>query len=209
MLGNRAVATLSFATGMAPVMRRDLTGYGITRQRFWDHCLISGTAAALAGERLAPGVDRCEMFTAGLTHDVGMLVLDRHLATSQLQIAPASPTFELRRAERRLLGFDHAQAGRMLAVQWGFPDFLVQAVAHHHDPVGANGWADAVGAVAVGDLVAQMLVDGVAPTRAPAVVAHLTERGLELDFLEELKDDLALDFEGAPARATMPAAVAR
>ena len=36
MLGNRSVATLAFFTGMAPIMRRELDGYGISREAFSD-----------------------------------------------------------------------------------------------------------------------------------------------------------------------------
>ena len=60
MLGNRSVVTLAFATGMAPIMRRDLLGYGITRERFWGHSLKAATASAIAAERLGLGELRCE-----------------------------------------------------------------------------------------------------------------------------------------------------
>ncbi|MBK6735448.1 MAG: HDOD domain-containing protein [bacterium] len=45
LLGNRAVLTLAFATGMVPVMRRNLTGYGIDRDRYWEHALTSAMTA--------------------------------------------------------------------------------------------------------------------------------------------------------------------
>ncbi len=49
-------------------------------------------------------------------------------------LVTAEPAFDVSGAERRQLGFDHCEAGAMLADHWGFPQVLVEAIRHHHDP---------------------------------------------------------------------------
>jgi HD-like signal output (HDOD) protein len=54
----------------------------------------------------------------GLLHDVGELVA--------ASLPP--PLAELARPDR------HARLGAYLLSLWGFPDAVVEAIAHHHDP---------------------------------------------------------------------------
>ncbi|MBK9776956.1 MAG: HDOD domain-containing protein [bacterium] len=134
LLGNRAVLTLAFATGMVPVMRRNLTGYGIDRDRYWEHALTSAMTAGVVMSELGAPERSCEAFTAGLVHDIGMLALDSHLATNGMKLVPAFPLFNVNERERETLGFDHTDAGALLAENWGFPAPLAAAIRYHHRP---------------------------------------------------------------------------
>ena len=59
MLGNRAVMTMAFASGMAPVMRRDLDGYNMSRSRFWNHSILA--RLGLLFRRRKAGLGRSQM----------------------------------------------------------------------------------------------------------------------------------------------------
>ncbi|NTV53825.1 MAG: HDOD domain-containing protein, partial [Candidatus Firestonebacteria bacterium] len=76
-------------------------------------------------------------FTAALVHDIGKLVLGRHLSPEVLH--------EIRRlieedkltyidAEFKVLGTDHAKVGGAVARHWQFPETLVRAIELHHNP---------------------------------------------------------------------------
>ncbi len=173
MLGNRAVVTMAFASGMAPVMRRDLDGYNVSRERFWNHSILAASASSFAAERLGYGKKKCEAFTAGLVHDVGMLIIDSHLVGTRKTLVTAEPAFDVSGAERRLLGFDHCEAGAMLADNWGFPQVLCQAIEFHHDPRLAGECQDVVRAVAVGNLLALIIEQKLDPHTHPLVVGLL------------------------------------
>ncbi len=160
MLGNRAVTTLAFATGMAPVLRRDLEGYGEGRDSFWRHSLIAAAAASTAADLGGFSRWRTQCFTAGLVHDVGMLVIDRWLVAEGRQLPAFGDEAMLRQAERELLGFDHAETGAALAEAWGFPELLVSALRYHHTPLEAVSDRQVVAAVAAGDLVATVISAG-------------------------------------------------
>lgn len=207
MLGNRAVATLAFASGMAPVLRRDLEGYGEDRDAFWRHCLVAGAAAARAADLAGRSRWRTQCFTAGLVHDVGMLVIDRWLVGEGQHLPRLPDETALRQAERDLLGFDHAETGAALAEAWGFPEPLVTALRYHHTPLAAPSDRAFVAAVAAGDLVASVLA--ACPQRPwPAVtVAELAGLGYRAEDFDQLRLDLAGDLDETLAAAAQPGGV--
>lgn len=205
MLGNRAVVSLAFATGMVPVMRRNLVGYGIDRDRYWEHSLTSAMAAGVAMTRLDASAHACEAFTAGLVHDIGMLALDERLSTDGMRLVPAFPLFNVAEREQHALGFDHTDAGALLAENWGFPAALAAAIAYHHHPWTAPVEQNVVAAVMVGDMVAQMAGDRLQPEAWPEQLEYLAQHGIDRDYLRELVDSVTLAPEETLARATHPA----
>ncbi len=204
MLGNRSVVTLAFATGMAPIMRRDLLGYGITRDRFWGHSLKAATASAMAAERMGLGELRCEVFTAGLVHDVGMLVVDTHLVANQDSIEIDDPNACICDIERQTLGFDHTEAGAMLARRWGFPEVLIAPINSHHEIDHVGPHKDVVRAVTVGNILAQVVDEGLDPYSNDFARRTLSGLAFDEEFLGQLRLDLAGNLEETLARATRP-----
>lgn len=82
-----------------------------------------------------------DAFTAGLLHDVGLLVLatnvpDQYTETLALMQNQGIPEWE---AERQVLGATHAEVGGYLLGTWGLSDSIVEAVAFHHDPARSAG----------------------------------------------------------------------
>jgi len=206
MLGNRSIATLAFIAGMAPIMRQDLLGYGITREQYWGHSLQTAAAGAIIVEHLGRSELRYEAFTAGLVHDIGMLVVNVHLVNHHKSIASGKSDFNIGADERRLLGFDHAEAGAMLARQWGFPEMLVAPIQFHHEP-GYNGPHDEiVQAVTVGNILAQDGNRGTTAGGDEIVTSTLVGLALDEEFLLQLRLDLAGNLEETLVRATRPVA---
>jgi len=208
LLGNRSVAALSFATGMAPILRRGLDGYGLTRDQFWNRSLVAGAAASEAIRQAGAPHLCCSAFTAGLVHDIGMLVIDPWLHQNGIVLKTEGPEFGVCRPERERLGFDHCQAGAQLAREWGFPDALVDPIAHHHskDFKGLN--AEMIRAVAAGNIMAEALDESNESQCCPDVRDCLTELGYSYDLLEKVRLDLTTNLEQTLIRATGSAPVA-
>jgi HD-like signal output (HDOD) protein len=204
MLGNRAVVTMAFATGMAPVLRRDLDGYGISRSRFWNHSILSASAASFAADRLGTKEIRCEAFTSGLVHDVGMLVIDPHLQNTGRTLDPVEPAFDVSDAERSVLGFDHCEAGAMLAENWGFPPVLTAGIKYHHEPQAATAHLAVVRAVAVGNLLALVMEQELDPAAHPTIAPMVTQLGLDPATVTQLCRDLAGSLDETVATAIQP-----
>jgi HD-like signal output (HDOD) protein/CheY-like chemotaxis protein len=108
----------------------------------WNHGMTTGRYARTIAK--VQGTDSRLMedaFTAGLLHDVGLLVLatnvpDQYTETLALMQNQAVPEWE---AERRILGATHAEVGGYLLGTWGLSDTIVEAVAFHHDPTRSPG----------------------------------------------------------------------
>jgi HD-like signal output (HDOD) protein len=99
---------------------------------FWKRSLVSALAAQALAE-FVDGVDRDNLFLAGLLQDIGMLAVN--------QLEPGLYTrdgsdgighHELDELERSACGATHADIGAWLLRQWGMPDYLPAVVAASH-----------------------------------------------------------------------------
>lgn len=100
------------------------------------------------------------VFTAGLLHEVGKLIIAMAEPAMAADIerdaqAESRPAYEL---EQERLGTTHADAGAYLLALWGLPLEIVDAVRCHHRP--AESPTDAVVAVHVADALLLEARDG-------------------------------------------------
>ncbi|MGH8017430.1 MAG: HDOD domain-containing protein [Opitutaceae bacterium] len=103
----------------------------------WNHSIqAAGGARAIAESHTTNTACHGEAFTAGLLHDMGRLVLAANFPEASQHAAAAvqSDGLTLIEAERKLIGFDHAEVGAALFALWGLPEVIVECVAHHHEP---------------------------------------------------------------------------
>lgn len=106
---------------------------------FWRHSVYCAVLSRLIAARCHV-LHSERLFVAGLLHDVGLLVILQRapeLARAALQRAH-DDNEELQRAEREVLGCDHAMVGRMLLEQWHLPSVLCETVGCHHDIASAE-----------------------------------------------------------------------
>lgn len=130
-LGFRSV--LSFALTASVYMLTGSLKGRIDRTRFWRHSLETAVASRLLA-RLCGKIDPDEAFTAGLLHDIGMLVFDvsnpdRYFGIGQEVENKDADLVDLENSE---WGTNHAAAGAFLLRQWKIPEEICQAVAQHH-----------------------------------------------------------------------------
>ncbi|VAW40022.1 hypothetical protein MNBD_DELTA03-727 [hydrothermal vent metagenome] len=109
---------------------------------FWLHAIGVAAASELLAEKLGfANVD--EAYLAGLVHDIGKLICYQQMPDEFSEVC-----LELEKqggystdaplaldVERRKMGLDHTDVGRIAAEQWMFPEALVKALAAHHQPV--------------------------------------------------------------------------
>jgi HD-like signal output (HDOD) protein len=189
LLGNQTVVTLAFATSMGDILRGQLSAYGLAKDEMWHHAL----ATALGAARLAECSDHADMkdraFTAGLVHDIGKLLLNGPLTQQLEQLPPGAQGQTLLGAERRILGFDHCEAGAALATAWHFPPILALAILHHHRPDSAPEHAELTRAVYAANLIAESL--GLGAGGATPVSLEEQEDLIRLGFPEEAVVELS------------------
>lgn len=108
-------------------------------QDFWWHSLsVAVISKKLAALLNYPVEEQAEFFSAGLLHDVGKLILTLYLPedfsrSHQCSLIEETMLYE---AEQRIVGFNHADIGSMLAEKWGLPETLICGIANHHGTAG-------------------------------------------------------------------------
>jgi putative nucleotidyltransferase with HDIG domain len=146
VLGFRTIKTLTLAASLYPALSGEVRGYALERGDLWRHsiaCAVGAQALAKEMGSTAPRVGPVtpdEAFVAGLLHDIGKMVLSVHLKEyfGQTRDRALADNVPFLLAERAILGIDHAQAGAAMAERWNLPAALVDAIACHHDPLGAQ-----------------------------------------------------------------------
>ena len=198
LMGNRTVVTLAFAASMGRLLQVPVTAYRLPRGQLWRHALATGLLAARLESGETDASRRNRIFTAGVVHDLGKLLLDRPLRDVLEQIPPDLDHAGLVAAERELLGFDHAEAGAALAEAWNFPVDLVQVIRNHHEDTEA-GTVEAI--VHAADLmVAAHGHHGGAPTvAAEDVIAAVEAAGITADEGEDVGGQALRDLDGMMA----------
>ncbi|MES2150191.1 MAG: HDOD domain-containing protein [Pseudomonadota bacterium] len=133
VLGFHSIRGLVTACAVTGSFRPDQAG-GLDFTAFWRHSLATAVGARLLAREY--GIAPESAFTAGLLHDIGVLVLATGQGEDYAGVLAWQRKHDCPRidAERAVLGIDHAQAGAALAVHWKFPAAIAEAVAAHHAP---------------------------------------------------------------------------
>ena len=108
----------------------------VSMENFWMHSLL----CALCARHLAGEMRRCDpdaLFTAGLLHDVGELIIFNRLpdkaTQALLMVLDSQEELMVHEAEQAVMGFDHGVVGGLLAKRWNLPPLLEECITHHHD----------------------------------------------------------------------------
>jgi putative nucleotidyltransferase with HDIG domain len=140
LIGTNQVRSLALATSVA----RSFAGLPnelVSMDNFWRHSLYCALIARMLAKRTHKH-DAEVVFTAGLLHDIGELVIFNRLpeqARKALELVlDSGDELPVYQAERQVMGFDHAQVGGELACQWNLPPILEECIAHHHGIAGAQ-----------------------------------------------------------------------
>jgi len=125
--------------------------------------------------------DADDAFAAGLLLNVGLLVLavrePEYLA--EVLLAAKDEGRPVHEIERERHGITHAEIGAHLLALWGLPHTIVEAVAHHHDPLRSP--VPAFDAVAVAHIADALVADSEAGARHETGISRI-----DLDYLERI-----------------------
>lgn len=134
LVGIKEISTL--ALGISTInFFKDIPPELMDMKTFWRHSLSCGIFARLLGSRMKDAAaDR--LFTAGLLHDVGRLIIFKKqpYASVQALLFARENMLPLAEAEAEVLGYDHTEVAALLLAQWHFPGPILAAIAHHHAP---------------------------------------------------------------------------
>ena len=131
----------------------------VSMDNFWRHSLL----CALTARHLAKLVGRCDpdaLFTAGLLHDIGELIIFNRLPEQAkealLMVLDGDEEVQVHQAEQKVFGFDHSEVGGELAREWHLPPLLEECIAHHHDIASSVRYRREVALVHLANVIAVM-----------------------------------------------------
>ena len=132
----------------------------VSIEEYWRHSILCGALAdAIARQSKSRTADAA--FTAGLVHDLGQLLLflrcPEQMRDALSLVAEHDDRWTMREAEREVIGYDHCEAGNLLAEHWGFPESLRAAMQFHHSPLEATAHQSLVAAVHIANSCAVMM----------------------------------------------------
>jgi len=134
-LGAMPLLQLIMGVHCNAVLQQAQPGYGLMSGMLWAH----SSAVALAAERLGrhAKVERAAvLFTAGLLHDIGKIVLGSFLSDAYQQVMDLLSTSPItfHEAEKQVLGYTHAEMGELIASKWQLPEEICLPARYHHEP---------------------------------------------------------------------------
>lgn len=133
----------------------------LTIEDFWRRSIAVGTAARIIDRLLGGNSD--EMFTAGLLHDFGRLIMllnsDKIPIVKLLEDCRASDEL-LYKHERKELGFNHMEIADALFEEWNLPPSIRETAAFHHSPVLAIRYRYDTAIVHIADVICSAMEIG-------------------------------------------------
>jgi putative nucleotidyltransferase with HDIG domain/predicted Zn finger-like uncharacterized protein len=156
VLGYKALGELITLAGTSSLLGSRLYGYDMDSGALWRHSIAVAFASKSIARRKKPSLEN-DAFSAGLIHDVGKLILDRPVLNRKKLFDEYMGTGDrtFLSAEKKILGFDHAEIGHEVCKHWKIPESLALAIRHHHQPDSASGESLAA-VVCMADTVANM-----------------------------------------------------
>lgn len=138
-----------------------------TQQENWDnqsyinHSLITASVAKRIADEL--GYQKSgEVFTAGLLHDVGIIIIQKYFNKEFNLICEMVDSQQMLflNAEELILGLTHQDIGQFIISQWNFPEALGDSIAHHHNPSESQNNRVLSAIIQLADYIAQSLGSG-------------------------------------------------
>lgn len=132
VLGADRVVSIIMASALS--YRYDTRSSGFDARLLWRHSLGVASCAQVLAEQTS--IDPDLAFTGGLLHDIGQLLMFTASPINYVQALDLRHKDDLPLivAEHSLFGYDHAKAGRALAIKWNMPTEIVDAITAHHEP---------------------------------------------------------------------------
>lgn len=114
---------------------RNVNSNDFPMQDFWQHSIKTAIIAKHLAMQNEYIIDHDTLFTAGLLHDIGRLVIEGgipgHLADVEKLVK--SKRIGVVQAEIEVLGFAHTDVSEALLQKWGLPELLIHCVKNHHE----------------------------------------------------------------------------
>lgn len=134
ILGYQEIKSIVTSIKMAAALKMKSDKY-FDPDIFLNHSLITGILTQRMSKDLGFNFNG-DGFTAGMLHDMGIVILHEHFPQEFSQIAEyaAQNKVPFLQAEYNTLGLSHQEIGEFLADKWSLPAVLSDVLQFHHKP---------------------------------------------------------------------------
>ncbi|PID28765.1 MAG: hypothetical protein CSB55_03180 [Candidatus Cloacimonadota bacterium] len=139
MLGFNNIMNLALSISIVKKFKAEFSSARFDLFKFWEHSLQCGiTAKKIALETNLN--DSNELFTIGILHDIGKLIIYEYVNAEYEKIEKLRKRERLSSvvAEKKILGTDHAEIGYWLCKNWNLPEQIGLSILYHHDCLNAE-----------------------------------------------------------------------
>ena len=162
-------------------------GYDLDTGDLWKYSVSS----ALIAEEIAKQIGAKDIhliFTAALLKDIGKVILSQYVKDSfeEIDKSVKQRDYSFIKAEKEVIGIDHAELGGMVAEKWNFSPKMVEIIQNHHLPQKSSMSEIETAIVYMADMICMMMgigvgSDGLAYRFHQGVVSrlNLTERDFQ------------------------------
>ncbi|HUV49547.1 MAG TPA: HDOD domain-containing protein [Anaerolineae bacterium] len=132
--------------------------YSVEKGEVFNHSLCCAMVAKLIC-RQKKIKDPDTVFTAGLLHDIGKVILDQYdfEKFNLIMDRVLNGAMGFLDAENEILGYNHAQAGGIVARELNLPEVLIEAISFHHQPWETRENPEVVSIVHIADNICSMI----------------------------------------------------
>ncbi|MDO9566903.1 MAG: HDOD domain-containing protein [Candidatus Desulfaltia sp.] len=158
LLGTKTFKKIVMDASLCNLYKDEIGAYSVEKGEMLNHSLFCAMVAELISqEKKIKNPDT--VFTAGLLHDIGKVLLDQYDFENFNLIMDRVLNMDMPflDAEDKILGYNHAQVGRIIARKWNLPEVLVEAISFHHQPQEAKENPEVVSVVHIADNICSMI----------------------------------------------------
>lgn len=181
---------------------RLLLSYGrakiFDKEKYWKHCLGTAFAAYIIASETQL-VDKDRMFTYGLLHDIGTIVLDICLPEQldKIDEMHQKGVHQIVSEKIVLKGITHSEVGQWLCKEWGLPDEILDMVALHHYPLLATRLTNEIRILHLADAISTNYYERLLGNHTTFVYADKMMEALNVkrEFIEHVIEILPKEIE--------------
>ncbi|WP_051374569.1 HDOD domain-containing protein [Desulfosarcina sp. BuS5] len=198
LLGFDAIRNLLLTTSILELFSNKKRKTGFNREKLWDHSIGCAVGAKIIGSYLK--YERIEeLFVSGILHDIGKIVEMLFLPEDFAQIVSIveKDNILLFSAEERVLGYTHADIGRLLAQRWSLPAKIEAVIANHHQPDAADGFMLEAAIIHLADILCRALdIGSGGDNRIPPLNKNAWEvLELNISVIEPIMHEIETEFD--------------
>ena len=133
-LGRKNILHVVYTAGTSRFYKK-VKGYYWGASKLWEHSVGVALMSQILAKRIYDREDP-RLFTAGLLHDIGKVVLGEfvHDSFQEIMDLVSNQEYSFLEAEKEVIGINHAELGGEIASLWNFPKEIKDAITYHHRP---------------------------------------------------------------------------